>query len=126
VLFSSHQLDLVERITESLVIIAGGAIRAAGSRAGLIAAYSTPRFRLVAPGDLAWVADVPGVSDVIVGVGDVTFGADDAGAQQILRRALGAGPVYEFAPVIPRLTELFKDVVVDAVSPDAPAKAVAA
>src|SRR5690606_41704133 len=32
VLFSSHQLDVVERLCDDLVIIAGGTIRAAGSR----------------------------------------------------------------------------------------------
>src|SRR5690606_36387503 len=32
ILFSSHQLDVVERLCDDLIIIAGGTIRAAGSR----------------------------------------------------------------------------------------------
>jgi ABC-2 type transport system ATP-binding protein len=35
VLFSSHQLDVVERLCDDLVIIAGGTIRAAGARESL-------------------------------------------------------------------------------------------
>jgi ABC-2 type transport system ATP-binding protein len=113
VLFSSHQLDLVERITDSLVIIAGGRIRAAGSRAELIAAHAVPRFTLGAPGDLAWVGGTPGVRDVIVQDGAATFEADDDVAQAVLRVALGMGPVLRFGPVVPRLAEVFKDVVQD-------------
>jgi ABC-2 type transport system ATP-binding protein len=126
VLFSSHQLDLVERITETLVIIAAGQIRAAGSRADLIATYATPRFRVAAPGDLNWVGGLPGVRDLVVGPGEVVFGADDAGAQQVLRRALELGPVKEFGPVVPRLTEIFKDAVADTVPAGTSGPAVAA
>src|SRR5690349_8572602 len=46
VLFSSHQLDVVERLCDDLVIIAGGRIRAAGSRAELRAGYAQPRFAI--------------------------------------------------------------------------------
>jgi ABC-2 type transport system ATP-binding protein len=114
VLFSSHQLDVVERITDTLVIIAGGRIRAAGSREELIAAHSAPRFALTAPGgDLRWVVDEPGVRRATVGADTVTFETDDAGAQGVLRRALAAGPVSRFGQVIPRLAEVFKDVVQD-------------
>jgi ABC-2 type transport system ATP-binding protein len=114
VLFSSHQLDVIERITDTLVIIAGGRIRAAGSRAELIAAHSAPRFALTAPGaDLGWVESEPGVQAVTASGDTITFETDDAGAQQVLRRALALGPVSQFGPVIPRLAEVFKDVVQD-------------
>jgi ABC-2 type transport system ATP-binding protein len=43
VLFSSHQLDLVERLCDDLVIIADGTIRAAGSRSYLRDQYALPR-----------------------------------------------------------------------------------
>ncbi|MDR1151422.1 MAG: ATP-binding cassette domain-containing protein [Bifidobacteriaceae bacterium] len=111
VLFSSHQLDVVERITDTLVIIANGQILAAGSRADLIAAHTRPRFALEAGGDLTWIAGELEVRDVAVGARDVTFEADDAAAQRILRLALDRGPVTRFGPVVPRLAEVFRDVV---------------
>ncbi|MDR1294081.1 MAG: ATP-binding cassette domain-containing protein [Bifidobacteriaceae bacterium] len=111
VLFSSHQLDLVERITDTLVIIAGGRILASGSRADLIAAHTRPRFALETGGDLTWVTDREEASDVIVGPQGVTFHADDAGAGRILRLAVDRGPVTRFGPVVPRLAEVFRDVV---------------
>src|SRR3954447_2879883 len=42
VLFSSHQLALVERLCDDLVIIAEGSIRASGSADALRTAHSTP------------------------------------------------------------------------------------
>jgi ABC-2 type transport system ATP-binding protein len=115
VLFSSHQLDVVERITDTLVIIAGGRIRAAGSRADLLAAHAAPRFRVETPEPPTWVAGEPGVRAVTLAANAATFESDDAGAQAVLRRALALGPVVQFGPVIPRLAEVFKDVVRDAV-----------
>ena len=46
VLFSSHQLDIVERLCDDLVIIADGTIRAAGPRAELRERHSTLRYQL--------------------------------------------------------------------------------
>ncbi|MDR1428616.1 MAG: ATP-binding cassette domain-containing protein [Bifidobacteriaceae bacterium] len=112
VLFSSHQLDVIERITDSLVIIAGGRIRAVGTPLELVAAYATPRFALAAA-DIGWVSAWPGVREVFVGMDEVSFEADDDAAQQVLRRALDLGPVGRFGPVVPRLAEVFKDVVQD-------------
>ena len=56
VLFSSHQLDVVERLCDDLVIIAGGTIRAAGARDSLRAQHSTRRFELVSAGDAGLAA----------------------------------------------------------------------
>ncbi|MDR0945954.1 MAG: ATP-binding cassette domain-containing protein [Bifidobacteriaceae bacterium] len=115
VLFSSHQLDVVERIVDSVVIIADGRIRAAGPREDLLAAHAGQRHRLVAPagGDLAWVGTVPGVSGVEFAPGRVEFDAPDDAAHEVLRRAVAAGRVQEFAPVRPTLAEVFKDVIQD-------------
>src|SRR5690606_17439111 len=44
ILFSSHQLDVVERLCDDLIIIADGTIRAAGSRDALRAQHSAPRW----------------------------------------------------------------------------------
>jgi ABC-2 type transport system ATP-binding protein len=111
VLFSSHQLDVVERLCDDLVIIADGTIRAAGSGDQLRAEYASPRHTLVVDGDAGWLRDHPGVSIVELDgprvVFDLAAGADD---QQVLRAALGRGAVRAFGPVTPSLAEIFREV----------------
>lgn len=111
VLFSSHQLDVVERLCDDLVIIAGGSIRAAGARDDLRAQHSTRRFELVAAGTPP-VQGEPGVT-VVSDDGDRTvFDADsDETAQRVLRLALERGPVASFAPQHPSLAQIFKEVI---------------
>ncbi|GAB3844152.1 ATP-binding cassette domain-containing protein [Micromonospora andamanensis] len=111
VLFSSHQLDVVERLCDDLVIIADGSIRAAGSREQLRSAYTTARYELVVETDAGWLRDQPGVSlvdlDGARAVFDLTVDADE---QQVLRAALERGPVRAFRPVTPTLAEIFREV----------------
>jgi ABC-2 type transport system ATP-binding protein len=111
VLFSSHQLDVVERLCDDLVIIAGGAIRAAGSREWLRSAYAMPRYELRVDGDAGWLRDQPGVTLVDLdgprAVFDLASGADD---QAVLRAALDRGPVRAFGPVNPSLAQIFREV----------------
>ncbi|MEU5912052.1 ATP-binding cassette domain-containing protein [Micromonospora sp. NPDC047527] len=111
VLFSSHQLDVVERLCDDLVIIGDGAIRATGSREQLRASYTSPRFELVVETDAGWVRDQPGVTLVELdgprAVFDLPVGADE---QPVLRAALARGPVRAFRPVSPSLTEIFREV----------------
>ena len=112
VLFSSHQLDLVERLCDDLVIIAGGTIRAAGSRADLRAGHSLARYQLHTDTDAGWLRDQPGVTlvdlDGARAVFDLATGTDDQG---VLRAALGRGPVRSFGPITPSLTEIFREVI---------------
>ncbi|MCL2453930.1 MAG: ATP-binding cassette domain-containing protein [Micrococcales bacterium] len=112
VLFSSHQLDVVERLCDDLVIIAGGTIRAAGEREELRAQFSTSRFELSAS-DLGWLRAEPGVTVVDLTDGEVVFDADEATAQRVLGSALDRGPVARFAPVTPSLAEIFREVMAD-------------
>jgi ABC-2 type transport system ATP-binding protein len=112
VLFSSHQLDVVERLCDDLVIIAGGTIRAAGSRESLRSEHSGHRFELVSNGDAGWVRDQPGVSVLDFDGGYALFeAADDTAAQDVLRRAVERGDVVSFAPQHPSLAEIFKEVI---------------
>ncbi len=112
VLFSSHQLDVVERLCDDLVIIAGGRIRAAGSRDGLRAQHSTRRFELVSTGDAGWLRSEPGVEVLDFDGGYAVFDADsDATAQRVLRRAVELGDVASFAPQHPSLAQIFKEVI---------------
>jgi ABC-2 type transport system ATP-binding protein len=111
VLFSSHQLDVVERLCDDLVIIAGGKIRAAGSRRGLRDSYALPRFAIEVPADAGWLRDQPGVTlvelDGARAVFELAPGADE---QDVLRAALARGPVRSFGAVVPSLSDIFREV----------------
>jgi len=111
VLFSSHQLDVVERLCDDLVIIGDGAIRAAGRRDELRAAHALPRYEIQVDGDAGWLRDQPGVSMVDLdgprAVFDLAAGVED---QSVLRAALARGPVRAFTPVAPSLADIFREV----------------
>ncbi|MGO1768677.1 MAG: ABC transporter ATP-binding protein [Microbacterium sp.] len=112
VLFSSHQLDVVERLCDDLVIIANGQVRAAGSRDDLRAQHATRRYELVAAADLGWVREAPGVQVVDFDGGYALFDADDAeAAQRVLQHAVSLGDVTRFAPQQPSLSQIFKEVI---------------
>ena len=113
VLFSSHQLSVVERLCDDVVIISGGRIAAAGARDELRARYGTTRFELVVGSDAGWVRDVPGVRVVDGDGARVVFeldGRPDA-EQEVLAAALGRGPVRSFTPVVPTLDEIFMEAI---------------
>ena len=121
-LFSSHQLELVERICDDLVILSQGAVVAAGS-AEELRARGPARIRVAFSGgtDAALVRDVRGVTVVDVD-GDTALldldgsSAGDAGADreqaeaELLRRLADAGPVREFTRVVRPLSEVFREV----------------
>jgi len=112
VLFSSHQLDVVERLCDDLVIIAGGTIRAAGARDSLRAEHSTRRFELISAGDAGWLRGEPGVEVQGFDGGYAVFDVDsDETAQRVLRRAIAQGDVASFAPQHPTLAQIFREVI---------------
>ncbi|QKJ20823.1 ABC transporter ATP-binding protein [Microbacterium hominis] len=112
VLFSSHQLDVVERLCDDLVIIAGGTIRAAGARDELRAKHSTHRYEIVSVGDAGWLRDEEGITVLDFDGGYAVFDADgDETAQRVLRRAVAQGDVASFAPQHPTLAQIFKEVI---------------
>lgn len=111
VLFSSHQLDLVERLCDSLVILAHGQVRAAGTREQIRAAHTRPEW-LLETDDAGFVRGIPGIEVIDFDGGHVRFAADsDAHADRVLREALERGTVRSFAPSIRPLTEIFQEVV---------------
>lgn len=115
VLFSSHQLDAVERLCDDLIIIANGSVVASGTRDGLQRGFGPPRYQLMVDDDASWVRDMPEVHLVELDGGRAVFDLDgdhgvDAG-QRILQAAIERGPVRRFGPVTPSLSEIFKEVV---------------
>ena len=111
-LFSSHQLDLVERLCDDLVIIAAGEIRANGSRERLREQFSTPRFEIHTDADAGWIRGVAGITVIDFDGGEAVFEADsDAASQSVLREALTRGAVHSFGHLRPSLSAIFKEVV---------------
>jgi ABC-2 type transport system ATP-binding protein len=110
VLFSSHQLDLVERLCDRLVVLASGRVVAAGSVEELRA---TPfeRYRLVLGGDAGWVRDVAGIEVVDVAANEALIQVSETGAEQaLLGEATGRGSVHEFVRVRPALSDIYREV----------------
>jgi ABC-2 type transport system ATP-binding protein len=112
VLFSSHQLDIVERLCDDLVIIAEGEIRASGPRDTLRAEFSSPSFEIRTSGDTRWIDEVPGISLISSSDGTAIFEAQtDAAGQHVLRLAMDRGPVQAFGKQQPSLATIFKEVI---------------
>jgi len=114
VLFSSHQLDLVEHICESVAIIHRGRVVAQGAVAALERG-DRPRLAVRVAGDLAgdWARGLPPQVASVEGVsaGTVTLAlAPDADSQRVLDAARAAGSVEYFSFASRRLSEVFRDV----------------
>lgn len=109
VLFSSHQLELVERLCDQLVVLAGGRVVADGT-ADELRRRGQIRHRLVTGTDTSWVRDVAGVTVVAEGNGSavVELTAPDA-ADRLLAEALRRGSVREFAELIPSVADVFRE-----------------
>jgi ABC-2 type transport system ATP-binding protein len=111
VLFSSHQLDLVEELCESVVIIDRGRVVVTGSVEELLT--SGPRrltVRIEGNGDAAaWARDLAGVTVTDSDRGTVGLMlAETVDSDSVLRAAMGAGRVSEFTFERRRLTEVFR------------------
>jgi len=111
--FSSHQLDLVERLCDRVGIIRGGHMEACGSIDEL-RSVGADHLVVVGPTDATWAAELSGVT-VVEHAGDrITLRLHpDTDDQVVLRAALAAGPVREFTRQRQTLTELFRNVVAD-------------
>ena len=113
VVFSSHQLDLVERLCDSVGILARGRIVATGTVEELRRREAGRLLRVVVP-DAAphWAAELPGVRVVSEQAGDTLLElAGDADDQAVLAAALRTGRVTHFAWQQPTLVELFREAV---------------
>ena len=113
-MFSSHQLDLVERLCDRVGIVRSGQMVAMGAIDELRAG-GTDQLVVDAPdAPPDWAHRVPGVTvrgtegrRVVL---ELEPGTDD---QAVLHAALATGPVREFARRRPSLTELLRNVVTE-------------
>ena len=111
VLFSSHQLDQVEDLCESVIVIDHGRLVVAGRVDDL--ATSGPRrlvVRVEGDRDGAWARDLTGatISEVRGGEVRLVLG-DNVDSDAVLRAAVGAGRVTEFVFARRRLSEVFRE-----------------
>ncbi|MFD7398046.1 ABC transporter ATP-binding protein [Streptomyces virginiae] len=109
VLFSSHQLDLVERLCDDLVIMATGHVVGKGT-ADELRHRDKPRYHLVTDAPAPWARAVPGVTDVetLPDGARVELAADaDPGA--LLAEALRRGPVHAFTPLVPTIADIYRE-----------------
>ncbi|WP_026378512.1 ABC transporter ATP-binding protein [Agromyces italicus] len=112
VLFSSHQLDIVERLCDDLVIIAGGRIAASGGRDALRAEHGSERWELLTSGDTGWLRERPGITVAEFDGGWAVFEAEsDAARQAVLAEAVSRGEVVSFTREHTTLAQIFKEVV---------------
>ncbi len=119
ILLSSHQLDVVERLCDDIVIISDGKIVASGGIEELRAKHSQNLFHISSTSDLAWLESHPGVETVTItplpgGRGDratmrIQEQDQEAMVQGVLQVAARRGPVLEFGPVTTPLTEVFRE-----------------
>jgi ABC-2 type transport system ATP-binding protein len=114
VLFSSHQLELVEQLCDRVGIIRHGRMVACGAVAELAGGRAE---RLWVDAPLAasdWAARLPGSvvreRDGTRTLLELERGCDD---QSVLRAAIQTGPVREFRRDVPSLAELFRHAVTE-------------
>ncbi len=116
VVFSSHQLELVERLCDEVSIVAGGRLVATGPVERLRAAAGPPLRRLRVEGAAdGWAGAVAGVrvverrgDELLVELGD---GADE---DALVDAARAAGSLRHLSEERRTLTELFRDAVAPA------------
>ncbi len=110
VLLSSHQLDLVEDLCDSVTIIDHGRLVVSGSVNEL--ATSGPRslvVRVVGDRDGSWARRLPGVTVSELDRGAVRLALDKSvDSQAVLAAAMAAGRVTEFVFARRRLSEVFR------------------
>jgi ABC-2 type transport system ATP-binding protein len=110
VVFSSHQLELVERLCESVVLIDGGRIVASGRIANLRAGDPRRLLRVeVAGAAPGWLDQVAGVRVLEpLPEGAILELVDHAAESDVLDAARTAGRVRHFSVVQPSLTDIFR------------------
>jgi len=123
-MFSSHQLDLVERLCDAVAIIRAGRLVADGTVAELRGTTGSRRYRVLVESGPGWpdlAASVRGAAVLDHGrdsgpaLFELPAGTDD---QLLLAGAQRLGAVHQFGAAEPTLVELFREVVSEEPAPD--------
>ena len=111
VVFSSHQLDLVEDLCESVTIIDHGRLVTSG-RVDDLATSGARRLvvRVEGDRDAAWAKKLAGVVVSEINGGEARLVLDESiDSDVVLRAAMAAGRVTEFSFARRRLSEVFRE-----------------
>jgi ABC-2 type transport system ATP-binding protein len=108
VLFSSHQLDLVDRLCDSLVVLSDGRVMAAGTSEEL-RSRGPRRHRIATEPDAGWLRDEPGVTVLDVDGPTAVIEVADGAHERLLSRAVSHG-LTEFTPLQPSLSDIYREV----------------
>lgn len=109
VIFSSHQLDLVERLCDSVAIVRSGKLVASGSVDDLREERSRGQWEIQVEGASGdWLSGLDGARRVDDDVIELEDGADP---QALLDRARAAGSVVKFGRRRPTLASLFREAI---------------
>jgi ABC-2 type transport system ATP-binding protein len=115
VIFSSHQLELVERLCHRVGIVVRGHMKECGTVDELRAGGGTQLVVYAPQAPPGWADGLPGVRTVQHAEGrtvlDVARGCAEDVDQAVLVAALRTGPVHEFSRSQHSLAELFREVV---------------
>lgn len=112
VVFSSHQLDLVEDLCERVVIINKGRTVVEGRTDELTMSDTTVVVRIAGVDTSRWVDGLEGVHVEHVEHGEVRLSLDEPSrADAVLTAARDAGPVRTFSFERRRLSEVFREAV---------------
>ncbi len=113
IVFSSHQLELVEQLCDSVTILDRGRVVADGAIPELRQRHGGRELRVVvAGGGDGWAEGLPGVTVTHADGDEVVLQLDDGvDTQAVLDGARAAGRVEAFTPQSPTLAELFREVV---------------
>ncbi|WP_018156557.1 ABC transporter ATP-binding protein [Demetria terragena] len=109
ILFSSHQLDVVERVCDRLVILAKGKVVAQGTAAELRG--SAPlRHRLTVEGDVGWIRDLAGLDVLSVDGSSAVVRLETLTPNDLLQKAMGRGSVLELSELRRSVSEIYREV----------------
>jgi ABC-2 type transport system ATP-binding protein len=124
VIFSSHELELVERICDRVAIVDRGKVVAHGTVAELRTGAVQRRLVDVPNAAAGWGEGIQGTTLISRDGSGLLFeiapGADD---QALLQAALATGPVREFHRVEPSLGDIFRTVLQEDASRTVPQEA---
>ncbi|MGW1794107.1 ABC transporter ATP-binding protein [Streptomyces tubercidicus] len=110
VLFSSHQLDLVERLCDRLVILTAGRVVADGT-ADELRRRGRTRYRLATSAPTVWLPGIDGVTVIQQDREETVMEiSEEVVAEKVLSEAVTRGPVREFARIVPTVADVFKEV----------------
>jgi ABC-2 type transport system ATP-binding protein len=110
-LFSSHQLELVERLCDDIVILADGRVVAAGP-VDELSRRGAERYRVELDGeDAAWLRDVRGVDVVDVDGPVALLDLDGLDAADLARTVVARSPVIELCRARQPLSDIFREAV---------------